>query len=154
MSVFRQIIKLLDETNIPFTQSKHAETITSEDAARVRGVDLKTGAKAMIAESKGIFYQFVLPGNRKIDWKLVKSHLGIKDISLAKEDDVEQKFGLKRGSVPPFGNLFGIKVFYDDKLLENEFVNFNAGSLTDSVQMRTKDLVKVVKPEVFLFSKD
>lgn len=154
MSIFEQIIELLEKENIHFVQSNHEKTITSEDAARVRGVDLKTGAKAMIAESKGIFYQFVLPGNRKIDWKLVKSHLGIKDISLAKEEDVEQKFGLKRGSVPPFGNLFGIKVFYDKKLLENDYVNFNAGSLTDSIQMKAEDLVRIVKPELFLFSKD
>lgn len=47
-------------------------------------------------------------------------------------------------ALPPFGNLFGVKTYVDEKLLQEEFVAFNAGSLTHSVKMKTSDYKKIL----------
>ncbi len=154
MEIFEQIINLLTKSNIPYTLTEHEPTLTSEDSARVRGAEQSTGAKAMVAMSKETFILLVLPGNLKINWRAVKEFLKIKDISLASPELVFEKFGLIKGSVPPFGNLLGIKTFYDRQILQNEFVNFNAGSLTKSINMKLSDLIEVVKPEIFDFSQE
>ena len=50
MSVFEQILALLEKHNIPYKLTnkltKHEPVRTSEEAARIRGAALKTGAKA------------------------------------------------------------------------------------------------------------
>ena len=74
-------------------------------------------------------------------------------IELANAKEVRKATGCNIGSVPPFGNLFNIKAYFDKSVVENEIVAFNAGSHTKSIKMKAKDLVKVVNPVVGEFSK-
>lgn len=153
MTTFEKIKDLLTKEHIEFKLSKHAPVKTSEEAAAIRGVELRTGAKAMIVKTKQENFLFVLPADKKIDWRKVKDILGVKDASLMPGDEAEELTGLKMGSVPPFGNILGLKTFLDKGVLENELINFNPGSLTHSIQMKPQNLVKVVNPEILEFSK-
>ena len=47
-TVHQQILDLLNQNNIEFRHLHHEETPTSEDSARVRGVDISTGGKALL----------------------------------------------------------------------------------------------------------
>jgi prolyl-tRNA editing enzyme YbaK/EbsC (Cys-tRNA(Pro) deacylase) len=148
MSVIEKIQHLLDENKIDYKLSEHEAVTTSVEAARIRGVELKTGAKAMVCKSKNEYLLIVLPANRRIDWRAVKNELGRKDISLAPTEEAEEVTGCKRGSVPPFGNVLGLETYFDIALLDNEYLNFNPGSLTHSMQMKAEDLVRVVQPKM------
>lgn len=152
--VFLKIEKLLKENNVEFRVMEHEPTRTSEDAAKVREkfIDLsreeilKSGAKAMIVKSKDKYYQLVISAARKIDFKKVKKIIG--NVRFATEEEVEKITDCIPGSVPPFGNLFGLAVYVDPYLLEQENIDFNAGELTKSIFMNTSDWVKLVKPTV------
>lgn len=148
MVVFEQIKKILNEKNIRYNLSEHEEVRTSEDAARVRGVDLKTGAKAMVLKSKDNYFLVVLPADKRIDWKKVKQVLEVKEIRFATEEEAEKVTGVKMGSVPPFGNILGLKTYFDKGFLSLDLVNFNPGSKGHSVQMSAKDLISLVSPEI------
>jgi Ala-tRNA(Pro) deacylase len=74
-------------------------------------------------------------------------------IELADAKEVRKVTGCNIGSVPPFGNLFDLKVYFDKSVVENDVVAFNAGSHTRSIKMKAKDLVRVVNPIVGEFSK-
>jgi len=41
----------------------------------------------------------------------------------------------------------------DEKVLENDIVDFNIGLHTESISMRSKDLAKVIKPKILDFSR-
>ncbi len=146
MTVFEQIRKLLEENHIAYHLSEHEKVRTSAQAAAVRGGDAKTGAKAMVAKANDTFILCVLPGNCFIDWKKVKSYLGVKRIRLATEEEAENLTHVEMGSVPPFGNVLGLATYMDPKVLENEWINFNPGSRVHTIQMRSSDLVKLVEP--------
>jgi hypothetical protein len=45
MSVFEKILALLEKHNIPYKLTEHEPVRTSQEAARIRGAALKTGAK-------------------------------------------------------------------------------------------------------------
>ena len=60
--------------------------------------------------------------------------------------------GLTPGSIPPFGSLFGLPTFCDERLGENEVINFNAGDHSVSVSMRYADYVLVEKLELGKFA--
>jgi Ala-tRNA(Pro) deacylase len=55
--------------------------------------------------------------------------------------------GLAPGSIPPFGSLFGLPTLCDERLGENEVINFNAGDHGISVSMTYADYVRAEKPE-------
>jgi prolyl-tRNA editing enzyme YbaK/EbsC (Cys-tRNA(Pro) deacylase) len=46
--------------------------------------------------------------------------------------------------VPPIGTMFGMKVYVDNKLFENERIAFNSGLRTSSIIMNPKDLSTVM----------
>ncbi len=153
-SLTDKIVAFLKEHHIPFTLEEHEDTPTSAQAANVRskmlGIPpeevLKRAAKSMILRSNSRFFQFVLPGNKKIDFKKVKKLLGSASTSLATPDEVLQVTGVQIGGVPPFGNLFNIPVYLEQSMLANEQLDCNAGSRGVSLTMNVADYVKTVKP--------
>jgi Ala-tRNA(Pro) deacylase len=153
MTVFEKIISLLESKHVMYKLTEHEPVRTSEEAARIRGVPLKTGAKAMIARCKDDYYLLVLPADRQIDWKRLRSILRVRDIRLATAEEAEQVAHVKMGSVPPFGNVLGLPTIFDEGLFENEVVNFNPGSITHSIAMKSADLRALVAPIVESFTK-
>lgn len=53
--------------------------------------------------------------------------------------------------MPPFGNLYGMPVYVDASLTEDEEIAFNACSHTELVQLAYKDFQALVKPTVAAF---
>ncbi len=151
---FIKIKKFLDENKVNYKVIEHEPVFTSEQAAKVRGMDLKMGAKSMIVRSEGKFYDFVLSAAKKIDWNKVKDILKNKSVSLADPAEVLKVINCEIGSVPPFGSLYGIKLYCDPSLLENEEIEFNAGLHEVSIRMSSKDWLKLANPEVVYFTKD
>lgn len=154
MSVFEQILALLEERHVPYKLTEHRAVRTSEEAARLRGVALKTGAKAMIVCGKeDDYYLFVLPADKQLDWKRLRAILGVRHLRFATEEEAESVARVKMGGVPPFGNILGLATYFDEGLFENEVVNFNPGSTTHSIAMRSADLRALVSPVVASFAK-
>jgi Ala-tRNA(Pro) deacylase len=50
--------------------------------------------------------------------------------------------------MPPFGNLYGMDVFVDETLAEDEEIAFNAGSHRELVRMKSADFFALVKPVI------
>lgn len=152
MIVFDQIRAFLDEQRIEYKLSEHEAVKTSEEAARIRGTELRTGAKAIVIKAEDTFYLFVLPGDRKMDWKKIKALLNTKRLRLATQEEAEQVTGAKIGAIPPLGNILGLPTYLDKKVLENEWINFNPGSRTHSIAMKSSDLARIVNPIIEEFS--
>ncbi len=147
MSVFESIKKTLDEKGIVYSVTHHEAVRTSEEAARARGVSLHSGAKALVlyGNKKKMHWLFVLPADMQLDSKKARLLVG-DNVSFAM--DVEKVVDCVRGSVPPFGSLIGLQTYCDAHLAENEEINFNAGSLTDSIKMKYADYIAVEQPTI------
>ncbi len=151
--VLQQIKDLLNEYKIKFEPTTHAPVKTSEEAAKVRGTELKQGAKALIMYGDDKPMMIVLAADRKIDNAKFKTTYKMKDLRMAKPEEVKEVTNTEIGAVPPFGNLFDIPLYVDKSLGENETIVFNAGTHTDSISMSYKDFEKVSKAIVGEFSK-
>jgi Ala-tRNA(Pro) deacylase len=151
--VLDAIRRLLAESGVPFREVQHAPTFTSEESAKARGEELRTGGKALLLKADSVFRLFVLPADRKLDSAAVKRHLGVKKTRFATADELKELTGLVPGSVPPFGPpVLPFELFVDEAIRANKRIAFNAGSLTDSIVMATADFLAVAKPAVFAFS--
>ncbi len=145
MTVYEKIKAKLDEAGVVYSTEHHEVTITSADASRVRGTSMHAGAKALVLRGKKTdgHFLFVMPADLRFDAKKAKAVVG-ESVTFAA--DPETVTGCVRGSVPPLGSVIGLKTYCDARLAENEFIHFNAGSLTDSVTMRYEDYVRVEQP--------
>lgn len=152
-SVFSKIKSLLDQNKIEYKLLVHKPVFTSEDAAKIRGSSLKHGAKALIMKADKQPIMIVVPGDKKIDTSTFRKLYKIRDLEMAKPEEVEHISGVKIGAVPPLGNLFKIPLYFDKTIVDNKTIFFNAGSHSKSISMKGSDLEKVTKPIVGEFSK-
>lgn len=147
MTVYERILAKLDAAGAAYVTQHHEATVTSEDAARVRGVSMHAGAKALVLRGKKTdgHFLFVLPADLRFDAKKAKAIVG-EAVTFAAEP--EAVTGCVRGSVPPLGSVVGLKTYCDRRLAENEDIHFNAGSLTDSVTMAYADYARIEQPAI------
>lgn len=156
----QRILALLETKSCTFRTLVHAPTKTSEESAMVRGVELASGAKAMLLKcSKDLphgspYLLAVLSASRKADLKLLRSSLGQKSVSLASVEDVARLTGCVPGAVPPFGSLFpGVRTYVDPSIVERTHINFNAGLRGFSVcDLPVADYLRVESPQVLAFT--
>ena len=109
----------------------------------MRGSQLGSGAKAMVVKTRSGFLLAVLAADRRVNWKLLAPLSGGKGARFATDEELHELTGLRKGAVPPLGDLFGLPTIYDQSLLEVDRVNFNAASHTDSIAMRRDDLIRI-----------
>jgi len=132
-ALFDKIIDALSHDKIEHEVIEHKAVYTSEEAAKVRGTELKQGCKALLCKGDKGFLQIVVSGNKEINFDKVKSFLKFKELVLADAEEVKKVSGVNIGSVPPFGNLFEVPVYIDNSVLGNEEIAFNAGSHNKSI---------------------
>lgn len=157
---YHKLIKFLKENKIKYCQYQHEKIKTSLEASKVRpDFNLSQGAKAMILSLKSpglknVFALFVLPGDKKINSKKIKSILNYKEIRFATEEEISKiTGGIEIGGIHPFGNLFEIPVYVDVKLMDNEKIIFNAGDRGVSISLKLKDYLEILNPNLINFSK-
>lgn len=72
---------------------------------------------------------------------------GAKEVRLAHEDEFAAAFpDCEVGAMPPFGNLYGLPVFADAELAQDETIVFNAGTHEDTIHMKYADFQRLVQP--------
>jgi Ala-tRNA(Pro) deacylase len=146
MTVFERVCTLLDGAGVAYEVLRHAPVYTSQEAAAVRGTALASGAKALVCKADDRFVMFVVPADRKLDSKGVRAAAGIKSLRFASREEVESLTGLAPGSIPPFGSLFGLETWCDQRLSEHSPINFNAGDHAISVSISYEAYLAVEKP--------
>jgi len=146
--VFDEVSQLLSGKSVAFDVLRHAPVFTSEEAARVRGTPLGSGAKALVCKADDRFVMIVLPADRKLSSKAVRKGEGVKSLRFASREEVEQLTGLAPGSIPPFGSLFGLPTWCDERLSEHTQINFNAGDHAISISMTYSDYLKAEQPKL------
>ena len=150
-TVFDKLSRMLAERELPFEILRHEPVFTSEAAAAVRGTPLASGAKALVCKADERFLMIVVPADRKLSSKAVRN-AGMKSLRFASREEVEQRTGLAPGSIPPFGSLFGLETWCDERLAEQPRINFNAGDHSISISMAYADYISAEQPRLGLFA--
>jgi Ala-tRNA(Pro) deacylase len=55
------------------------------------------------------------------------------------------------GTMSLFGNLYGVEVYVDQLLTEDESIVFEAGTYVGAMKLRYKDFAALVRPKVAAF---
>jgi Ala-tRNA(Pro) deacylase len=145
---FFEIRSFLDRQKAAYEVFEHEPVYTSEQAAQVRGEELKTGVKSLVFKADQEFILILVPGDKRADMNKIRNITGKRNIRMATKEEVLQVCNCEIGSVHPFGNLMKIKTYMDHTILQNDHVNFNVGLHTMTVRMSPLVLKNLVNPEV------
>ena len=153
-NIRNEIIRRLHQMKVEFDHKEHEPTPTSQDSARVRGTKMEEGVKALIVRGKNSKknYQFNIPGHMKLDMKAVQEAVGEK-CDFEDPAVILDRFGLQVGSIPPFGHLLNLDTYFDEQIQHETLSAFNCGLATESIILKSKDLIAAVEPKLGKFSK-
>ena len=143
----------LDGEKVKYVTIRHSPAYTAQEIAASAHIPGKEVAKTVVIKRNGELAMAVLPATDKIEFMLLQGALGTDDVVLASEDEFERMFpGCEVGAMPPFGNLYGMDVFVDARLAEDELIAFNAGTFSELIRMSYADFARLVDPVVLHFS--
>jgi Ala-tRNA(Pro) deacylase len=144
----QDIIGVLKANSVDFEELDHEPVYTSEDAAKVRGLTMESGAKSLLLKTNDKFLLVVIAGNKKLDSKKLKRTLNVKKIRFANSDEVENKMGCKVGACYPFGGIAHLDTYLDNSLLNQFKISFNPGVHHKSIKIKLNDYLRIEKPHI------
>ena len=149
----KKLKRFLDKEKVKYVTISHSPAYTAQEiaaSAHIRGKEL---AKTVIVKIDGKMAMAVLPASYMVDLDLLRKATGASRVELAAEHEFKDNFpGCHIGAMPPFGNLYGMEVFAEEDLSQDEEIAFNAGCHTELIKMAYKDYESLVKPKVMKFS--
>jgi aspartyl-tRNA synthetase len=151
--VYEKIIAEITKRKLSYEAYEHQAVKTSEEAAKIRNTPLSWGTKAILLFGDDKPLMAAVTGDTKIDTKVLKTIIGVKDLRMATPEEVLEVTHVGIGAVPPFGHIFGIPLYVDERVKENDTVVFNAGLHTKSIQMKAVDYLKIANPIIGKYSK-
>jgi Ala-tRNA(Pro) deacylase len=138
-----QVTEHLQARGVPFESIAHQQAYTSIAEARALGIDASEVLKTVAMHVAGGYALMTVPATCHLDMHLVQAAVGDRHVRLATEQELRRDFpGIELGALPPLGSLLGAPLYVDQEVLQHETVVFAAGSQTESVQVRTADLLQ------------
>lgn len=142
-----RILALLHEHEVAYEILDHPAASSAEEAATVRGTPLAIGGKSLVMKLEKAFAIVVVGGDRAIDNRKLRQHLGLRRYRFATREELAQLTGLTPGCVPPFGRpLFDLPLYVDTDRAALPDLAFSLGSHTRSVRMATEAWLRVASP--------
>jgi len=149
MSISRTLNAYLDHERVHYDVLPHPEAFRALAIAQTLHTPGKEMAKVVIVKVQERFAMTVLPASWNVDLRRLRTVFATHRVRLATEDEITGLFpDCELGAMPPFGNLYGLPVYVDQSLTEDEEIVFQAGTHSDAIRMRYWDFASLAFPVV------
>ena len=149
----KKLKEFLDDRDVKYVSINHSRAYTAQEIAESAHISGNDFAKVVMLKADEKMIMAVLPAPDKVDLKLLRQALEVRDIVFADENDFQDHFpGCEVGAMPPFGNLYGIRVILAQTLCDSTTISFNSGLHTEVIQMDYDKYIKLVSPEIMDFT--
>ncbi|NOQ80468.1 MAG: deacylase [Gammaproteobacteria bacterium] len=149
----KKLKHFLDEQDAKYVSINHSRAYTAQEIAESAHVSGNDFAKVVMLKADEEMVMAVLPATDKVELKLLRQVLGVRNVIFADENDFQDHFpGCEVGAMPPFGNLYGIRVILAQTLCSSTSISFNSGVHTEVIQMDYDNYIKMVNPEIMDFT--
>jgi Ala-tRNA(Pro) deacylase len=149
----QKLKEFLDCSRVKYVTITHSLAYTAQEIAASAHIAGKGLAKTLMVKIDDKMAMAVLPASYKVNFDLLKKAAGASKVELANEQEFRDMFPeLEVGAMPPFGNLYGIEVFVDESLSQDDEIAFNAGSHTELMKLAYRDFERLVKPKAAKFT--
>jgi Ala-tRNA(Pro) deacylase len=154
MPILQKLQEFLEQSQVGYTHTVHPTAYTAREVASAEHLPAREVAKTVVFLGENGYGMAVLPADSVVDLEQLRLDLGLSRLRLATEAELGELFpDCELGAMPPFGNLFGLPVYVDNRLAAEETIAFNAGTHRDVVHMRFRDFERLVNPAVVPFAR-
>lgn len=149
----KRLRQYLADQGVSYTHGVHPPAYTATEMANQDHTPPSKFAKTIAFVADGCFGVAVLPADTRVELHELRQALGARNLRLATEPELEKLFpDVEVGSMSPFGNLYGLAVYVDERLTQQPWIAFEAGTYKDTLHMRYSDFARLVEPLVLSFS--
>ena len=149
MKCKERLEEYLRKHKVPYQLQHHTQAFSAQKIAEREHIPGKTVAKPVIFMANRQLIELVIPAIYQVDFNKLQSILGASDLRLAHESEFANVFpDCEVGAMPPFGNHYGIAVYVDKHLTEDESIVFPIGTHTDTMSLKYADFERLVHPRV------
>jgi len=143
----------LDKNDIQYGVISHSPAFTAQGIAALVHVPGQELAKSVVVKLDGELALAILPASFRIDLTSLQEETNCKRAELASEEEFRDEFPeCELGAMPPFGNLYGLKVFADESLARDKEIVFNACSHRELIRMSWADFERLARPKIIQFA--
>ena len=145
----------LSTAQVAYTVTEHPACYTAQELAQIEHISGGLIAKVVMLVADGKPVMVVVPGVMKLDLGAIRKTLRAHDVRLSLEDELAHLFpDCEVGAMPPFGNLYNVPVYVDDRLTRDPVILFNAGTHRWTITMTCADYARLVQPVTGDFAKE
>ena len=142
---------ILEEAGADYDLLKHEETLRSAEDGVEQGLGtLREMAPTFILKTEAGFMAAIISGETRLSYKKIKKRFGLKNVALAKPEQVSELTGAEVGYVSLINP--GLPTIIDDRLLQLHKVFGGCGVPHMSLRIRAADLVRLTGATVFDFA--
>jgi Cys-tRNA(Pro)/Cys-tRNA(Cys) deacylase len=122
---------------------------SAEESAELQGIELGALLRTLVVRRGEDDYLFVLvPGGRRFDWPMLRSHLGVKRLSMPDAEEARAVTGYERGAITPFGASRAWPVIVDTEALGHETVAIGGGARGVNLHLAPGALVEQLDAQI------
>jgi Cys-tRNA(Pro)/Cys-tRNA(Cys) deacylase len=119
--------------------------VGADHAAEAVDRPLEAVCKTLVVEATGQSYHVaIIPGDQKIDLRLMASAIGAKHVDLADSSAAEKVTGYRIGGISPFGTRRKLPTVIEESLLALDRIVVNGGRRGVLLELATGDLVRTL----------
>lgn len=148
MACRNRLIDFLETQAIPYRVRHHVPTHTAQEEASAEHLPGHRVAKVVVVMADERPVMLVLAADRRVDFDRARALLRRQQVRLAREDELATLFpDCEIGAMPPFGNWYGVPVFFDADLARERDLTFYLGRRDESVTIPTWALERFSRAE-------
>ena len=145
MGIAMKLSDYLKANGVQYEVVNHSHSGNSMQTAKASNVPAHCLAKAVVLEDDTHAVMAVLPASRRLQLRELQASNG-RALRLATEAELKYLFNdCEPGAVPPVGAVYGIETVWDDSLMEQPEIYFEAGDHETLVHMKTRDFIGLMK---------
>ena len=153
MATATWIRNALEQRGIAFEEIQHREVFTSQEVAQSEHVSGHRVAKVVAVIADGRPIELILPASRRVVIEKVQQMLGIDQLRLATEAEMDQIFNdVDTGAIPALRHWPGVEVIMDVSMRVDGKITLQGGTHHDTVRLAFSDWYNMVHPRVGAFT--
>lgn len=148
-------MEFLDGNDVHYVHTRHTNGYRAREVALalLEHVPPYRQAKTVIVCADMSYGIALLPADCTLDPQELAEHLGVSRVRLATESEAEMLVpDAEFGAMPPFGSLFDLPVYMDQRLAPEKYIVFSAGTHGDALHMRLTHYLRLANPLILRFS--
>ncbi len=153
MKCHQRIEQYLRDNGVAFHTYHHPVAYTAQAVAEREHIPNQMVVKVVVVVADGDMVMLALPAAHRVDLAKVRKLLDAREVRLATEAELATAFpDCELGAIPPFGNLYQMPVYVDERLSVHPLIFIQPGDHTTALSLPYADFARLVAPVVCSFT--